>query len=162
MSLVAMPYSKGASAQAWPQESGYESHGVLAGNNRKVSPKCWRTGHGLQRSRASGEKSGKSRISREAYVRPRSAVVDGVLPRSCSGRRIGQSGILEGGGDFLDHADLASMVVSGTAVLFRRFGGVCGSAGQRVAPRTTAGALWLFRMVIRGGVQPPASPSHPT
>jgi hypothetical protein len=39
------------------------------------------------------------------------------------------------GGDFLDHADLGSMVVSGTALLFPRFGGVCGSAGQRVALR---------------------------
>ena len=34
---------------------------------------------------------------------------------------------------FLDHADLGSMVVSGTALLFSRFGGVCGSAGQRAA-----------------------------
>jgi hypothetical protein len=67
------------------------------------------------------------------------------------------------GGDFLDHADLWSMVVSGTALLFPRFCGVCGvcgvceSAGPRVALRfgDRRGGEALA-VASRGGLSPAA------
>jgi hypothetical protein len=57
------------------------------GESPKGTPACSRTGHGLPRSRASGDQDDKSRISREAYVRnlwePGAAMPPATRPVMC-------------------------------------------------------------------------------